>query len=60
MFWTLSIEFQQFMSYNYAQIGLIGHFQVKLVCIFTAKTWLESADDIQSKKLFTVVKNHSS
>ena len=39
-------------NYNYAQIGLIGHFQVKLVCIFTAKTWLQEADDIQSKKLF--------
>ena len=37
---------------SYAQIVLIGHFQVKLVCIFTAKTWLKEADDIQSKKLF--------
>ena len=50
---SCDIEFQrERKNYNYAQIGLIGHFQVKLVCIFTAKTWLKEADDIQSKKLF--------
>ena len=52
-FMSCDIEFQrERKNYNYAQIGLIGHFQVKLVCIFTAKRWLKEADDIQSKKLF--------